>query len=103
MILREFQEKKTARRLIFSMPVLVVIIILSLWMMYGAVSALLTLRELSQKNQKLVKDLEEIKKFKSIVEDKANLMDTEYGVDLEARKSFNLKKPGEEVILFVEE
>ena len=103
MALREFQEKKTARRVIFSTPVLVVLAILSLWMTYGVVSALLTLREFSEKNQKLSRDLEEIKKSRKAIEEKANLMDTEYSIDLEARKSFNLKKPGEEIILFVEE
>jgi len=103
MVLREFQEKKVARRLIFSAPVLVILLALSLWMTYGIVSALVTLRELSEKNQKLTQDLDEIKKSRKAVEEKANIMDTEYGIDIEARKSFNLKKPGEEVILFVEE
>lgn len=103
MALREFQEKKTARKLIFSMPVLVIIIVLSLWMIYGTVSALVTLREISQKNHELARDIEEIKKTRKIIEEKMNIMDTQYGIDFEARKSFNLKKPGEEVILFIEE
>ena len=103
MVLREFQEKKIARRLIFSAPVLVVVLALSFWMIYGVVSAFVTLRELSGKNQKLSQDLEEIKKWRKVVEEKVNIMDTEYDIDFEARKNFNLKKPGEEVILFVEE
>jgi len=103
MVLREFQEKKIARRLIFSAPVLVVVLALSFWMIYGVVSAFVTLRELSGKNQKLSQDLEEIKKSRKVVEEKVNIMDTEYDIDFEARKNFNLKKPGEEVILFVEE
>lgn len=103
MALREFQEKKTARKLIFSWPVLITITALSLWMIYGTVSAIVMLRELSQKNREIEKKITEIQKSKKALEEKANLLRTEYGVDLEARKSFNLKKPGEEIILFVEE
>lgn len=103
MILREFQEKKILRQLIFSLPVLVLVIVFSLWMVYGTVSAMITLRELSQKNGEIEKKIEDIKRSKKALEEKMSLIETEYGIDLEARANFNLKKPGEKVILFVEE
>lgn len=103
MALREFQEKKTAHKLIFSWPVLITITVFSLWMIYGIVSATVTLRELSQKNGEIEKKIVEIQKSKKALEEKASLLETEYGVDLEARRSFNLKKLGEEIILFVDE
>lgn len=103
MALREFQEKKTMRKMFFSTPVLIVTVILSLWMIYGTISAFLTLKDLSQKNKELSAKIEDIKKSRAELEQKLNLMNTEYGVDLEARKNFNLKKPEEEVILFVDE
>lgn len=103
MLIREFQEKKTVRKIIFSTPVLVLLAILSLWMVYGTVSALITLKNLSQKNKELSAKIEDVKKQKAELEEKTLLLNTEYGIDLEARKEFNLKKPGEEVILFVDE
>lgn len=103
MSLREFQEKKMVRKFIFSMPVFVIITIFSLWMVYGIVSAIITLREFSQKNKEIEKKLSEVQKSKNAFEKKASLLETDYGIDLEAREKFNLKKPGEEIILFVEE
>lgn len=103
MALLEFQEKKTARKIIFSLPVLVGLIAITLWMIYGAISAAITLRELSQKNNELQKKIEDVQKSKEAIEKKMNLMETDYGIDLEARANFNLKKPGEEIILFIEE
>ena len=103
MLIRKFQEKKTARRIIFSFPVLLGITIFSLWMAYGTVSAIVTLRELSQKNEEIERKITDIKKSKKNLEEKTSLMETDYGIDLEARKNFNLKKPGEDVILFIEE
>lgn len=103
MSLREFQEKKMVRKFIFSMPVFVIVAVFSLWMVYGIVSAIITLREFSQKNKEIEKKLSEVQKSKNALEKKASLLETDYGIDLEAREKFNLKKPGEEIILFVEE
>lgn len=103
MLIREFQEKKTVRKIIFSTPVLVLLAILSLWMAYGTVSALITLKNLSQKNKELSAKIEDVKEQRAELEEKTLLLNTEYGIDLEARKEFNLKKPEEEVILFVDE
>ncbi|MEK7560101.1 MAG: septum formation initiator family protein [Patescibacteria group bacterium] len=103
MALREFQEKKNVRRLIFSLPVAILVVILSLWAAYGTVSAVFTWRELSKKNRELESKIDDIKKSKEALEEKIKLIETEYGVDLEARENFNLKKPGEQIILFVEE
>lgn len=103
MLMREFQEKKIARKLIFSLPVLIAVTVLLLWMIYGIVSVIVTLRKLSQKNDELKAKIENVQKSKKNLEDKMSLMETKYGVDLEARQNFNLKKPGEEVILFIEE
>ena len=55
------------------------------------------------KNKELEFKLSETQKSKKTLEEKTKALETEYGVDLEARKNFNLKKPGEEVILFIEE
>ena len=101
--MREFQEKKTARKVIFSWPVLVVITALSLWMVYGTISAMFTLQEIYKKNRDLEKKTADVTKSKAALEEKVENMKTEYGIDLEARKNFNLKKPEEEVILFIEE
>ena len=103
MALREFQEKKMARKIFFSWPVLIVLSALSLWMIYGATSAMVMLQKISKKNEELEFKLSETQKSQKTLEEKTKALETEHGVDLEARKNFNLKKPGEEVILFIEE
>lgn len=98
-----FQEKKKIRKIFFSTPIIVIFLILICWMLFRAWGVASVWVEISKKNEKLIQKIEEIKNTRISLEDRIKSLESEYGIDLEARARFNLRKPGEEVAIFLEE
>lgn len=102
MALSDFQESKEIERIIFSWPVIFVCVLLLLAALWGVFKALEKGLALRQEVANLEKKIAEAESAKNTFQAKLENLRTEAGLDREARGRFNLKKPGEGVVIFVE-
>ncbi|KKS95841.1 hypothetical protein A3B05_02610 [Candidatus Giovannonibacteria bacterium RIFCSPLOWO2_01_FULL_43_160] len=103
MAFNDFQENKEVQRAVFSWPVIFIaglLVISALWGIFRALEKELALRG---EIKTLEKKIAEADSAKATWEAKAEDLRTEAGLDREARGKFNLKKPGEEVVIFLDD
>lgn len=103
MALRGFQEKKMARKVLFSVPVAIFLWVVVLWVAWKSVSLWSAKSELDRSLESLKAEIETAEESTKNIEKKMESLRSEYGIDLEARGKFNLTKPGEKVVIFAEE
>ncbi|OGF62190.1 hypothetical protein A2926_00010 [Candidatus Giovannonibacteria bacterium RIFCSPLOWO2_01_FULL_44_40] len=101
MAFQEFQESKKADKLIFSWPAIMLVGFLCAAALVGISKVLLTEFALQKEINTLELKIKEAETSKKNFEEKLEAIRMEQGLDREARGKFNLKKPGEEVVLFV--
>ena len=102
MAFNDFQESREVERAVFSWPVIFVaglLIIAALWGVFRALEKELALRG---EIKILEKKIAYANAAKAVFQAKTEDLRTEAGLDREARGKFNLKKPGEEVVIFTE-
>ena len=103
MALRDFQEKKKLLRAIYSWPTLIILTALIIWGLYGILplweSKLELKKNLTEANDKFSK----MRETRNLVEKRLESLKTSSGLDSEARGRFNLKKKGEEVVIFLDD
>ncbi len=97
----EFQEKKKMDRIVFSLPVLIIIVFLAAVSLVGAIKLYRTESSLKNDLIKLNQKLSATKIETAQIQQKIESLKTPEGVEYEARSRFNLKKSGEEVAIFV--
>lgn len=102
MNIRDFQERRMVERMIFSTPVLIVVVLLAILALIGVWNMWRTKHALDIELAHTREELAHTKMVKESYEQKFQELATPEGVDFEARARFNLKKPGEEVVLFVD-
>lgn len=98
----DFQERKLANRILYSWPVLFfagALVIASLFGVFRNIEKYVKIkREIALAEEKLSEYEASRKRF----EEKLSALNTEEGLEKEARVRFNLKKPGEKVIIFLD-
>ncbi len=102
MAFNDFQESKEVERAVFSWPVIFIaglLVISALWGIFRALEKELVLRE---EIKTLEKKIAEADSAKAVFQAKVEDLRTDAGLDREARGKFNLKKPGEEVVIFID-
>ena len=102
MAFKDLQESREVERAVFSWPVIFVaglLIIVALWGVFRALEKELALRG---EIKILEKKIAYANAAKAVFQAKTEDLRTEAGLDREARGKFNLKKPGEEVVIFTE-
>lgn len=103
MVLKDFQENKEIGRAVFSWPAILVAALLvsaALWGIFRALEKGFVLR---QEIKNLDGKIAEADSLKTTFQAKLEGLRTEAGLDREARGRFNLKKPGEEVAIFLDD
>ena len=103
MVLRDFQENKKTKRVIYSWPAIVIVALLCLAVTVGIFRVLRTSLALNREIKDLEGKIAEAGASQKNYERKLAELESPAGLDREARGRFNLKKPGEEVVIFVEE
>ncbi|MDP3935315.1 MAG: septum formation initiator family protein, partial [Candidatus Giovannonibacteria bacterium] len=102
MAFNDFQENREIERAVFSWPVIFIaglLVIAALWGIFRALEKELALRGEIKTLEKKIADANSAKAdFLAKTED----LRSEAGLDREARGKFNLKKPGEEVVIFLD-
>ena len=102
MSVRDFQEKKRTERLLFSVPVLLGMFVLIALMVWAIVKLWILKASLEGDVQNIHQQISEARARKNLYEEKRGELNTPEGLDREARFRFNLKKPGEEIVVFVD-
>ena len=101
--MKNFQERKKFERSMFSMPVIIVIFCFVVFALYGVVNVLRTKSALNKEITRLKQEIAKAETTRQDYESQMNNLKTTDGIDREARNRFNLKKPGEEVAIFVDD
>ena len=100
--LKDFQERKVARHILFSWPFLILTAILVLISFWGVLRNAFYYREIRANVSETEKKIAEYEESKRLFEEKLHALGTLEGLEKEARARFNLMKPGEEVVVFLD-
>ena len=103
MALRDFQEEKDIERSIFSWPVILIVGTLTFVALAGAWKMFNIELALKREIKDLEKKIAEAEASRKSYEERLAELGTSEGADRDARGRFNLKKPGEAVVIFLRE
>lgn len=103
MVLRDFQEKKEIEKFIFSWPALIVAFLLVILVSLGVLRILKRELALRREIRTLEAKIKETEKKGEGFEKTLSELATPSGLEKEARRRFNLVRPGEEVAVFLED
>ncbi len=100
--MKNFKERHRARRLFFSFPVLVLLILLSAFFLKGALGAYEKYLASVSIWQKTHSELESLKERERALQAEVDVLKTERGVEAGLRSKFQISKPGENLIIIVD-
>lgn len=103
MALQGFQERKMLRKVIFSVPVVLILWGVIFWMLWSAIVLWNAKNKVSKNNDEIKKEIANVEESRKTIEQKTESLKSEYGIDMEARSKFNLTKPGEKIVVFADE
>ncbi|MBI4692167.1 MAG: septum formation initiator family protein [Candidatus Terrybacteria bacterium] len=100
--MREFQEKRKLRKIIFSKTTLVLLLFISFFLVFSTIKIYFKNRNVLSKNEKIKNELAQLNQRKSELEKEISRLGTESGIEEEVREKFDLLKPGEKVVVIVD-
>lgn len=101
--MRDFQERREMKRIMFSLPAVLLAVFLASLAFYGVLRAYSARLEIKREIAELKKQIEESDKAANNFQEKFSKLNTSQGLEKEARGRFNLKMPGEEVVIFLDD
>ena len=102
MALNDFQEHKESDKILFSYPSILLVSALAILIIFGTAKILRSYLALRKEIRAIQAEISALEKDKVEYESRLSQFKTEAGLEKEARSRFNLKKPGEEVVIFTE-
>lgn len=100
--MREFQKKRRWRKIFLSWPFVLIALIIVLWIFGAAGSEYLKARNAEIARIEVSKELNIAKERLSILDERINAINSEAGLEKILRERFNIKKPGEEVLIIID-
>ncbi len=100
--MREFQEKRELKRIIFSRASLIILFVLLIFLSVFTVKTFLKYRKAVQKDEKITEEVRDMERKKSDLAEKIKRLQTASGLEEEMREKFNVAKPGEEVLTIID-
>lgn len=100
--MREFQEKRKLRKIIFSKKILVLLLLILFFLVYSTAKIYFKSREALSKNKEIKNELAQLNQRKSELEKENSRLETESGTEEEIREKFDVLKPGEKVVVIVD-
>jgi cell division protein FtsB len=100
--MREFQERRVWRKIIFSKFTFAVLAAVLIFSTYSTAKIYLRSRQAKEANGIIAKQLEDLKVKKSELEASVKRLQTEAGAEEEIRGKFPVQKPGEKAVIIVE-
>ena len=101
--MREFQERRKLRKIIFSRFAFALLAIILVFLAYSTVKIYLRSRQAKDVNEMVKKEVEDLKNRKSELEATVKRLETEAGIEEEIRSKFPVQKQGENTVMIVEE
>ncbi len=102
MALSDFQERKESDRVLFSSPLILIVSALVIVMIIGTSRIFKSYSALRKDILATKAEISALELDKIEYESRLSQLRTETGLEKEARSRFNLKKSGEEVVIFTE-
>ena len=99
----EFQNKKTMYKFLRSPLAIIVLLLLSGAVVWGAIDIFQKERETNMKKKTVAENIAELKAREDLLEKQIQDLKTDYGVEKNLRENFGLAKDGEGVIVIPEE
>ncbi len=100
--MREFQERRKLRRIIFSRFAFSLLAIILVFLTYSTVKIYLRSQQAKEVNEMVKKEVEDLKNRKSELEATVKRLQTEAGIEEEIRSKFPVQKPDEKMVMIVE-
>lgn len=100
--MRELQQKQRFKRKIYSLPSLVILLILVGFSVRGTWEILDKKRESEQYVRELKAESEDLALRQKNLESDINYLETEEGIDEEIKERFNVSRAGEQVVIIVD-
>lgn len=101
--MREFQERRIWRKIIFSRFSFAFLAGVLIFLMYSGAKIYLRSRDAKEANNLIEQEIETLRAKKSELEASVNRLQTEAGAEEEVRSKFLVQKPGEKTVVIVEE
>ena len=102
MVMYDFQERKLTNRILYSLPVLFLAGMLVAASLFGVFRNIEKYAKMKREVALAEEKLSEYEASRKRFEERLSALNTEEGLEKEARARFNLKKPGEKVIIFLD-
>lgn len=102
MALNDFQERRENDKILFSYPLMLIISALVFVTVIGTLRIFGSYLALRKEIRTIQGEISALELDKIEYESRLSELKTETGLEKEARSRFNLKKPGEEVVVFTE-
>lgn len=101
--MRELRERSYFRRIIFSRPVFLFLVFVVVLTTMSVFKAYKKSRIAILKNREVENELRELLDKKNALESNINRLKAPFGIEEELREKFQVKKPGEEFVVIVDE
>jgi len=101
--MREFQQRRIWRRLMYSKLSIFLLFIVFLFFVFSIIGVYSKSREAIRKNDEVSTEFNELKAKKEYFEAEVRRLNTNAGVEEELRNKFQIAKPGEKVLVIVDD
>ncbi|KND48813.1 MAG: hypothetical protein AB200_00025 [Parcubacteria bacterium C7867-005] len=101
--MKELQEKQRIKKRLYSTPGLVVLLIVAFFMIRGAYGVIVKERESSKYVEDLEKKIGSLSQRQEDLRDGIGRLETEEGIETEIKEKFSVSKPGERVVVVVDQ
>lgn len=101
--MREFQQRRILRSWLYSKLSIFLLIVVLIFFIFSIIGIYRKSREATRKNGEVSKELNELKAKKDYIEEEVERLKTNAGVEEELRDKFQIAKPGERVIIIVDD
>ena len=99
--MREFQQRRIFRHFIYSKFSIFLLFIVFIFFVFSTAGVYEKKMEATRKNSDVEKELNDLKAKKDYLEAQVNRLNTDAGVEEELRDKFQIAKPGEKVLIIV--
>ncbi len=101
--MREFQERRALRKIIFSRLALFILLMITAYLFYSNIKIYLRSRDAHTANQLAEKEIKDLEARKTEMEILVGRLQTKAGAEEEIRSKFPVQKLGEKVVLIAGE
>lgn len=100
--MREFRSRRHWRKIFLSWPVVVIALVIVLWIFGSAFMEYLKARNAEIARIEVDEELDFIKERLNTLNERINAINSEIGLEKILRERFNIKKPGEHVLIIMD-